>query len=191
MAFRDVLFGSLIALLGISGGIIITQIDGRIEVNREEISALDDAVDAVEKQLAAIDENFRRSEVPSVPPPELLALATVEITSLDDGDSVMLRVLVSGRSSGVYRSENLNLYLLVFPLGTDRWWVQSIPVVKPDGSWTSSVIFGRDGEEDIGEVFILLAIITEEKLLPAQIFMEADGLPLSEAEDAVVGLVRT
>ena len=125
------------------------------------------------------------------PPPGPLAPTTVEITSLKDGDSVIQIVLVSGRSSGVYRSENLNLYLLVFPLGTGQWWVQSIPIVETDGSWTSPVFFGRDGEEDLGEVFILLAIITEEKLLPAQIILEADGLPLSEAEDGVVGLVRT
>jgi hypothetical protein len=96
----------------------------------------------------------------------------VTITSPKTGGAVDGVITVEGKVRKLSRNENL--ILLVRPIPDDpnqSWWVQSAPVIKQDGRWTSSPVYiGID--TDRGVPFRLHAVITTQK------FALADQLPV-------------
>jgi hypothetical protein len=110
------------------------------------------------------------SETPAGPTATRVAPA-VEIDLPRDNSAVATDGRVEGTSSGVAPGQVPNstspwLYVLVRRTDTEgvTWWVQSYPVVDPDGTWDT---FLGEGIEDMetGTPFDICAIVTND-LLP-------------------------
>lgn len=86
-----------------------------------------------------------------------------------------------GTHSGLIDNPGLNLYVLVHPHTTDKWWVQNLPAVFSDGSWQTTIYFGTE-TQGIGDDYTVSAIITTEDLEVAEIL---SSLPSYVAESHV------
>jgi hypothetical protein len=102
-------------------------------------------------------EFFNVSFTISIPAPKIV------ITNPKEGEKITWSpegYLAKGTYSG---SENgFNIYLIVHPLTTSQWWVQSTPDFS-DVTWNAKVFFGTE-ELGAGEDYELYAIITDEVL---------------------------
>ena len=108
---------------------------------------------------------------------------SVRIKNPDNGGIVeKYFVDVYGTSSGLENS-NLNLYILVHPISTESYWVQTPPSTDRDGSWMTRIYVGL---KDIGnnEDYSIKAIITNEKLEAGEKY-HVNELPSSIAEDQI------
>lgn len=84
----------------------------------------------------------------------------LRIVTPSDGDDVGLSTLVQGEVAPI----SSDVYVLVHPLSTDRWWVQNLPFVQNDGRWQVRVYTGTE-TEGIGELYEILAVATNENRL--------------------------
>ena len=89
--------------------------------------------------------------------------------------------LAQGTHSGLIENPSMNLYVLVHPHPTDKWWVQNLPSVFSDGSWQTTIYFGTE-TQGIGDDYTVCAIITTEDLKVAETL---SSLPSCVAESHV------
>lgn len=92
----------------------------------------------------------------------------INIISPTEGSRVCMRTLVRGTIS----NPNLQVFVLIHPMATDRFWVEPIPNMRPDGRWEAYCYFGKPNE-GIGNPFEIIAIASENRRL----FEEGDELP--------------
>jgi len=88
-------------------------------------------------------------------PPEIV------ITSPEEGEMITWSpegYYAKGTYSGL--RPGLNIYVIVHPLTTGQWWVQSTPSLSDEGTWETRVYFGTE-ELGAGEEYELYAVITE------------------------------
>jgi hypothetical protein len=79
------------------------------------------------------------------------------IISPSNGANVGLRTLIEGEVSPI----PADIYVLVHPLSTDRWWVQGVPLVQNDGRWNVLVYAGTE-TLGVQERYEILAVATNE-----------------------------
>jgi len=91
----------------------------------------------------------------------------VEITTPTNGENVSMTYLAHGTHSGLIDNPSLNLYVLVHPHPTDKWWVQNLPTVFSDGRWQTTIYFGTE-TQGIGDYYTVSAIIATEDLEVAE-----------------------
>jgi len=92
----------------------------------------------------------------------------VEITAPTNGENVSMIYLAQGTHSGLIDNPSLNLYVLLHPHPTDKWWVQNLPTVFSDGSWQTTIYFGTETQR-IGDDYTVSAVITTEELEVADV----------------------
>lgn len=118
------------------------------------------------------------------PPKEIAKETRIEITAPINGQNVTQIYLVKGKVS----SPELKFYVLVHPLSTRTWWVQSYPNVQEDGQWETGCCFGTD-VLGIGDSYEIWAIATKEKLYVGQ-QLNVDEIPEIIVESNVVRVTR-
>lgn len=92
----------------------------------------------------------------------------IGIISPENGSRVCWRTMVTGSIS----DPNLQVFVLIHPMATDKFWIQPIPTVSSDGKWKAYCYFGEPNI-GIGEPFEIIAIASKNKKL----FKEGDTLP--------------
>jgi hypothetical protein len=102
----------------------------------------------------------------------------IEITAPTNGEDVSREYLAKGTHSGLIENPNLNLYVLLLPHSTEKWWVQNLPSIYSDGSWETTIYFGTE-TLGIGGDFTVSAIITTKDLEVAETLL---SLPSYVAE---------
>jgi len=113
--------------------------------------------DGVPKTSSEVYEFFNESFIISIPP-------EIVITNPKEGEEITWSsegYPAKGTCSGL--EDRFNLYLIVRPLTTDQWWVQSTPTIFSEGTWEAMVYFGTK-DLGAGEEYVLYVIITEETL---------------------------
>lgn len=121
-----------------------------------------------------------RTDAP--PPPADLE---IEITSPAEGEVVGMRHTVSGRAS----DPSARIHVLLHPVETDLWWVQTPPApTKADGTWKTRVYFGTE-TQGAGEEFDILAIATGRELAPGDT-LDVGDLPSDVARSDVMTVTR-
>jgi len=111
-----------------------------------------------------------------------------EITCPVEGDEVQWSrsgYTIHG-TYGKLRDE-LNLYVLVHPKSTDKWWVQPKPTILDEKNWQASAYFGYE-MAGVDEQYEFCVIITD-RVLEANQQIELDCFPPVVAKD-VVTVVR-
>lgn len=101
----------------------------------------------------------------------------VSIVSPAEGSRVCVRTAVSGSVS----DSSLQVYVLIHPMATNRFWVQPIPNMNPDGRWESYCYFG-ESNRGIGEPFEIIAVTSRNRNL----FREGDTLPSPLQDNAEI-----
>ena len=91
-----------------------------------------------------------------------MELEPVDITIIDpqNGKNVTMEYLVRGMAS----DSEARVYVLVHPLSTREIWVQTQPIVSPDGSWQVICCFGTE-TLGIGDQYEVIALATKENFL--------------------------
>jgi hypothetical protein len=102
----------------------------------------------------------------------------IEITAPTNGEDVSREYLAKGTHSGLIENPNLNLYVLLLPHSTEKWWVQNLPSIYSDGSWETTIYFGTE-TFGIGGDYTVSAIITTKDLEVAETLL---SLPSYVAE---------
>ena len=92
----------------------------------------------------------------------------ININSPADGSHVCMRTIVRGCVS----DPSLQVFVLIHPMATNKFWVQPIPNMGTDGSWEAYCYFG-ESNQGIGEPFEIIAVASKNKKL----FKEGDILP--------------
>lgn len=92
----------------------------------------------------------------------------INIISPVGGSRVCWRTMVRGTIS----NPNLQVFVLVHPMATDKFWVQPIPNMHPDGKWEAYCYFGEPNQ-GIGEPFEIIAVASRNRNL----FREGNTLP--------------
>lgn len=92
----------------------------------------------------------------------------VSIVRPAEGSRVCMRTSVSGSVS----DPSLQVYVLIHPMATNRFWVQPIPNMNPDGTWEAYCYFG-ESDRGIGEPFEIIVVASRNRNL----FREGDTLP--------------
>jgi len=185
----DILNGQVDALIDGVDNLteLVSGLDQSLNLVAEQTNSISRRISVLEANLIALNETVRGEE-PIGP-----QLIFIEIISPQSDDEVFWKTSVQGVSGGVYGKPDLHLYLLIFPTSTDFWWVQPEPVVGANGNWSGIVYFGRDTTEhpeEVGERFILLAIITQEILRPGDLIPIGE-IPSSQSQFQVPNLVKT
>ncbi|MEW6607349.1 MAG: hypothetical protein AB1414_07835 [bacterium] len=116
--------------------------------------------------------------------PEQTEKLHIEITDPHNGQNVTHIYTVKGKVS----HHELKFYVLVHPLSTRAWWVQSFPDVQDDGTWKSGCCFGTD-VLGIGDSYEIWAIATKEKLYVGQ-QIDVDEVPEITVGSNVVRVTR-
>ena len=91
----------------------------------------------------------------------------ISIISPTDGSHVCMKTLVSG----TIFAPSVQVFVLIHPMTNDRFWVQPVSNMRPDGKWESYCHFG-ESKEGIGQPFEIIAIASKNKKL----FKEGDTL---------------
>ena len=73
---------------------------------------------------------------------------------------------------GTISNPNLQVFVLIHPMATDKFWIQPIPTVSSNGKWEAYCYFGEPNI-GIGEPFEIIAIASKNKKL----FKEGSTLP--------------
>ncbi len=81
----------------------------------------------------------------------------VEILSPTNGAELNELALVEGKIA----APRADVWVVVHPLSTARWWVQSQPLVQRDGRWQVQVHLGTPSAGN-GQQFEILALATDE-----------------------------
>lgn len=120
-------------------------------------------------------------EAPSQPTPTPIE-PDVRITRPEEGATVGASARAEGSSQGVAAGQASSsprpwLYLLVRREGGGGpvWWVQSYPVVDPDGSWTAFLTHGLS-DVTSGTEFDICAIVSNNLLPTGRRFQEPAAL---------------
>ena len=114
-------------------------------------------------------------------------LIKMEITDPPDGEKVGMTYIVKGEVS----DPTYQVYVLVHPLMTDTWWVQTIPEVSPDGTWRTRCYFGTE-TAGIGEPFEIIALAaTEKNLLHSGQTIPVGRLPETAIKSRIIQVERT
>jgi hypothetical protein len=92
----------------------------------------------------------------------------INIISPSDRTSVCWRTMVRGKIS----KSNLQVFILIHPMATDKFWVQPIPNMRSDGRWEAYCFFGEQNQ-GIGEPFEIIAVASGNRNL----FRRGDTLP--------------
>jgi len=92
----------------------------------------------------------------------------LSITRPRNGERVCWRSLIEGRVS----DPQLQVFVAIHPMATNRFWIQPVPNVASDGSYSVYGYFGEPNQ-GIGEPFEIIAIATRNK----ELFKEGDTLP--------------
>ena len=109
----------------------------------------------------------------------------VNVKIVDPVDNATIdgyRLVVRGTSSGMNR-DTLNLYILVHPVQTSQWWVQSPPTVDQNGSWIADVYLGTP---DMGnkQGYAIQAIVSSHELREGETLL-INGVPPSQANHQI------
>ena len=135
------------------GGVDIELSPLYLHVNGESLKLSD----GVRKTPSDVYKFFDESFTISIPTPKIV------ITNPKEGEKITWSpegYLAKGTYSGL--ENGFNIYLIVHPLTTGQWWVQSTPNFS-DVTWEAKVFFGTE-ELGAGEDYELYAIITDEVL---------------------------
>lgn len=97
----------------------------------------------------------------------------ISIASPAAGRHVCMRTMVSGCVSDA----TLQVFVLIHPMATNKFWVQPIPNMGADGSWEAYCYFGEQ-TQGVGEPFEIIAVASRHRNL----FREGDTL-LSPLQD--------
>jgi hypothetical protein len=117
---------------------------------------------------------------------------TLAISYPQSGNRVDWTTSVTGTCTGMITNKTLSLYLLVYPLESEVWFVQNRPTINTDGSWSGLVYFGRNPDmhpEDAGKRFFLKAIVTTVKLQPGETLTESE-IPETLTQYLISDLMR-
>ncbi|MBN1569129.1 MAG: hypothetical protein JXA73_14865 [Acidobacteria bacterium] len=109
----------------------------------------------------------------------------IRIASPKDGSEVSERPVVTVE----IQDRNVNVWVVVHPLGTDRYWVQPSVRKTGDRRWQSTAYIGRPGAIDAGKMFEIVAVGNPKRELA-----EGDQLnswPQSQWRSNVVRVRRT
>lgn len=118
------------------------------------------------------------------------AALSVTITKPRNGDSVPLKVMMEGESSGVAagRVPDISapwIYVVMLPLaGTDPnqdWWVQPYPRIGDDGGWSAFIFVGVESDVS-GTPFEICAITSDQELKVGRV---GKDLPPALTQDCV------
>lgn len=165
-------------------------LEQRMDITTSESAIINQLLQDVNDRLTAIEEALNQS-LPSSPPS--LLPVRLSISHPQNGDEVDWMTSVTGNSTGILTNRTLKMYLLVYPVECEGpWFVQNRPTINPDGSWSGLVYFGRDPDissEDVGDQFLLLAIVTTSDLRPGETLTESE-IPESTYQSLISGLVR-
>lgn len=155
---------------------------------RSDLAKINESITSMNDTLNAISQNVYLLTQGKSSPNEttidhVLPRSTLYIDNLKDGDEVNQKQLMIG-TTDIYNNKTLTLYLLVSPVKGDTryWFVQEVPTINPDGTWSANVYFGEpaySNPEQVGQKFNLVAVVTDanfsmgEKLiaLPRAIYM--------------------
>jgi hypothetical protein len=85
----------------------------------------------------------------------------IEITEPADGALVDWRTTVRGTSERV--PEDQHIWVFVNPRTVGRWYPQTAPSVRADGTWLALCCFGREGREDQDVEFDVGVILVDEE----------------------------
>jgi len=169
---------------------ITSILEQRMDITTGERMIINQLLENVTDRLMAIEQALNQSQPPK--PPNHLPVK-LDVSYPQNGDEVDWMTSVTGNSSGIVTNNTLKIYLLVYPVESEGpWFVQNRPIVNPDGSWSGLVYFGRDPinyPEDIGDQFLLLAIVTTSDLQPGKTLTESE-IPESTYQSLISGLVR-
>jgi len=167
---------------------ILAVLEQRMDINTKEVGNVNQLLDSILGRITDIEQALNQSEPPPPFPPQSVSLV---IFYPQMGDEVDWTTSVTGNSTGIATNKTLDLYLLVYPVESEGpWFVQNRPTINLDGSWSGLVYFGRNPDthpEDIGDQFVLSAIVTTANLQPGETFTE---IPESIHQCLISGIVR-
>lgn len=92
----------------------------------------------------------------------------ISIISPAEGGHVCWRTMVTGSIS----NPNLQVFILIHPMATNKFWIEPIPNMRSDGRWEAYCYFGEQNQ-GIKEPFEIIAVTSKNKNL----FKEGDILP--------------
>jgi hypothetical protein len=128
-----------------------------------------------------------RGSVPSVP------LSTtrlpnpkgkLDINQPQDGNQVIWRLDISG--SGATTEDTV--WLIVHPMETGAYWVQSPISPRKDGTWRVQAYIGRGVNLDVGKRFELMSVANP--VVPLRQGLVLDQWPEAEARSNVIAVIR-
>ncbi len=93
---------------------------------------------------------------------------SINIISPTQGSHVCQRTTISGNIS----NPELQVFILIHPMATNKFWVQPIPNMRSDGRWEAYCYFGEP-DQGVGEPFEIIAIASRNRNL----FEEGRTLP--------------
>ena len=85
----------------------------------------------------------------------------IAIKSPSDGASVPERPIVEG----VVMDKTAQVWVVVHPMETSAYWVQTRVTVRKEGLWRVQVYIGRPGSIDVGKHFEIMAVANPEQTL--------------------------
>lgn len=137
----------------LSGGIDIELSPLYLHANGQSVKLSDGIAKASSDVYDFFDERF----IISIPP-------VVSISPPKEGEELTWSP-EGYNAKGTYfgLDDRFNLYLIVYPLTSNQYWVQNSPTIRDNGTWVATVYFGTKGL-GAGEKYELCAIITEETL---------------------------
>lgn len=94
---------------------------------------------------------------------------------------VSWRTIVKGKVS----NPKSTVWVVIHPLEVNERWVQPKVDVSSDGTWQVFAYFGRDGSEDAGKPYEIMAVVN-----PKSPLKEADKPPDWPAAEAKSDIVR-
>lgn len=119
---------------------------------------------------------------------EELAVTTIKrwitITSHKDQQSVALEPIIRGK---VY-SNKAQVWVIVHPMETEGYWVQQKATVRSDAKWYTQIFIGREGTEDSGKHFEIMAVANPKKPLARGDVL--DAWPEAMARSQITELIR-
>jgi len=119
-----------------------------------------------EVDLKGVKRKFTTIPTGILPQPDPTQL--LEIISPEDGTIVSWQCKIEGIIQGNSSIDELNVYILVFPISSNgRWWVQPSVILEADRHWETYAYFGEDPRQssvDSGNLFYVVAIVTDQKL---------------------------
>lgn len=167
---------------------------GQIERLNLELSAVNDSLTNVEKQLNvfgfSLDTLIHLSETydPNSGT-SIIQSPLVSISYPTTNSNVTWREQIIGDTK-ISNNKTLRIYVLIYPESLGKWFVQNNVTINPDGTWYTQTYFGdpsREKPEQIGKKFNLVAIVTDITYYPGDTISE---LPRALSSDVVIGLTR-